>query len=98
MTAVGWIGIWLLVGGLALIVLELALIAPRLVRLRRSAARMHTVLASAEGARSFELERLRLLNDELERLLRPYRRLRRWLLHPLTVALLASYRRRRAAR
>jgi hypothetical protein len=96
MTAVGWIGIWLLVGGLALIALELALIAPRLVRLRRRALRLQRVLASGQFARSQELQRLRLLNSELERLLRPYRRVRRWALHPLTVALVESYRRRRS--
>ena len=37
-------------------------------------------------------------NTETAALLRPYRRLRKWLTHPLAVALFASYRHRAAQR
>jgi hypothetical protein len=53
-------------------------------------------------------DNLRLTSNELQLLsgsmaemqvrLRPYRRLGRWLGHPITLALLASYRRRRTLR
>jgi hypothetical protein len=96
MTAVGWIGVWLLAGGLAAIALELVLITPRVLRIRRRVLALDAVLAAVDPRRSAELRRLRLLRGELDDLLRPYRRVRRWMLHPLTLALLESYRRRRS--
>jgi hypothetical protein len=45
-----------------------------------------------------ELQLFREASLDTHALLRPYRRLRRWLTHPLTVALFASYRRRATAR
>lgn len=97
MTAVvGWIGIWLLAAGMALIVIELLLITPRLLRLRRRILALEAVFARAGAERNSELLRLRAAQHELSLLLRPYRRARRWVLHPLTVALFESYRRRRS--
>jgi hypothetical protein len=94
MTAVGWIGIWLLAVGLAAIVVGLALAAPSVLRVRRKAVILTALLEREEIARSLEVERLRLALRHLESRLRPYRRARRLLLHPLTVALVESYRRR----
>ena len=98
MTAVGWIGVWLLAGGLAAIVVELALIALRLLRLQRKAVALHSLLQSEAALRDLELRGLhhRLAAISVE--LRPYRRARRLALHPLTLALIASYRRRRSRR
>jgi hypothetical protein len=96
MTAVGWVGVWLLVASLALLVFELALFLPRLVRLGRRALVLQALLDREDAGRRLELSRRRALQLELDLLLRPYRRGRRWLRHPLTLALFQSYRRRRA--
>jgi hypothetical protein len=98
MTAVGWIGVWLLAAGGALIALELLLITPRLLRLRRRVLALDAVLADLDPDQNPELLRLGILRRELESLLRPYRRVRRWLVHPLTLAVFESYRRRRSRR
>jgi hypothetical protein len=96
MTAVGWVGIWLLGVGLALIVLELALIGPRLLRLQRKAVVLRTLLERESAQRDLERLRLQRVLGEIGFKLRPYRRVRRLAVHPLTLALLASYRRRRS--
>jgi len=44
-----------------------------------------------------DVERLRAALAETEVLWRPYRRLLRWLRHPLAIALMQSYARRRAS-
>ena len=98
MTAVGWIGIWLSAAGLIVIVLELALMGPRLSRLQRQTLLLRSVLERENIARSVELQHLRLALGDLDLKLRPYRRVRRVLLHPLTLALRESYRRRRSSR
>ena len=96
MTAVGWIGVWLLAAAVALIVVELGLLGFRLLKLRRHVLALELVIAREEAVRRVELRRLRVLQSQLFELMRPYRRGRRWLLHPLTLAMLESYRRRRA--
>jgi hypothetical protein len=98
MTAVGWIGIWLLAGGLAAIVLELALIGARLLRLQRKAAALRSLLDGEGALRDHELERLQRTLAQITFRLRPYRHARRLALHPLTLALIASYRRRQSRR
>jgi hypothetical protein len=83
----------------ALLVLAgLLLTLPRLLRVRRRA------LALAAQAQALRVEALRAV-DELERRreeagrhVRPLRRLRRWVRHPLSVATIRSYRRRRSRR
>ena len=96
MTAVGWLGIWMLAAGLVLIGFELALIGPRLLRLQRGALALRSVLEREEVAHSDEVQRLKVVLAELDLRLRPFRRVRRLLLHPLTLALMESYRRRRS--
>ena len=96
MTAVGWIGAWLLAVGLAIISVELALLTPRVLRLQRKAVLLRTVLEREAEAGGLELQRLQVLLDEIDFRLRPYRRVRRLLVHPLALALLESYRRRRS--
>jgi hypothetical protein len=98
MTAVGWMGIWLLAAGVGLIVVEVAVLAPRLLRLQRKALALRMAIEREGGMRNLELQRLRLVMGEIDTKLRPFRRVRRVALHPLTVALLASYQRRRARR
>jgi hypothetical protein len=98
MTAVGWMGVWLLVAAVALIVVEVAVLAPRFLRLQRKALALRAALEREDGMRNLELQRLRFVLGEIDLKLRPFRRVRRVALHPLTVAVLASYRRRRARR
>jgi len=54
-------------------------------------------METEQGLIEEDLKRLGAAMDEAERLWRPYGRALRWLRHPLTIALLESYARRRAA-
>jgi len=97
MALLGTIGVWLLVAGTLAIVIELVLVAVWSMAMGR---RMQTLTAYIEGERADiqgDLERLKLAIEETKRLWRPYRRILRWLRHPLVLALLGSYRRRRMA-
>jgi len=55
-------------------------------------------LASQRAEIEADVEKLRRAIEETRVLWRPYGRILRWLRHPLVIALLGSYRRRRAAR
>ena len=91
------IGIALLVAGVVAIVIELALAALWSFRVSRRAQALSDRLANEQGKLQADLERLRLAMAETEALWQPYARLIRWLRHPLTIALIQSYARRRAA-
>jgi hypothetical protein len=85
------------VGLLALIV-EVLFVLPRYVRLTK---RLNELTLLYEDNLRLTHDELQLLSrsiDEARVLLRPYQRLRKWLAHPITLALYASYRRRRALR
>ena len=86
------------VAGLLLVAFELALVLPRALRLTKRLQELNLLLENNLRLTHDELQLLQLAALETHSLLRPYRRLRRWLTHPLTVALFASYRRRAAAR
>jgi hypothetical protein len=60
-------------------------------------ASWHRQHGRAEAALEADLERLRMALDETAVLWQPYRRLLRWLQHPLAIALVQSLMRRRAA-
>jgi hypothetical protein len=97
-TVPGWVGVGLLVAaGLAIVVEAIvaglwgAAMAKRALTLSR---RLETDRRLVEA----DLEKLRLALAETQRLWRPYRIGLRWLQHPLVIALLASYRRRRLLR
>jgi hypothetical protein len=92
---VGWVGIGLLVAAGLAIVVEAALAAIWGTAVARRAAMLSERLSAERGMLQSDLERLRLALEETERLWRPYRTILRWLNHPLTIALLASYQRRR---
>jgi len=98
MALLGTIGVGLLVTGAAAIGLEVALVVLWGVAMGR---RMRVLTAYIEAERSgiqADVERLKLAIEETKRLWRPYRRILRWLRHPLVLALLGSYRRRLASR
>lgn len=93
----GWIGVWLLVIGVVAIILEAALAGIWSVRLARRAALLSQKLNTERGAIQADLERLRAALDETRTLWSPYRRLLGWLRHPIAIALMQSYARRRAS-
>lgn len=84
--------------GLVLIVIELLLVLPSAIRLTKRLRELNLLLGNNRRLTQDEVQLLQQARTETQSLLRPYRRLRRWLTHPVTVALFASYRRRAAAR
>ena len=94
----GWAGVGMAVAGLLLIVVELLLVLPGALRLTKRLRQLNLLLDDNRRLTQDELQLLQQATDETKSLLRPYRRLRRWLAHPLTIALFVSYRRRAAAR
>jgi hypothetical protein len=97
-TTVGWVGVALLVAAGLAIVIEsvVAALWGRAVAMR--ALTLQERLETERALVGSDLEKLRLALQETQRLWKPYRLILRWLGHPLTIALFASYRRRRALR
>jgi hypothetical protein len=91
------IGVWLLVVGVGAIVVEGALAGLWSVRLVKRSRSLSERLTSEQAQLQADLERLRAALAETQVLWRPYRRALRWLRHPIAIALLQSYARRRAA-
>ena len=91
-----WIGIWLLVVSAVVIVIELAIGGIWAARLGRRAQRLSAQLATERRAINDDVERLKAAMAETAVLWQPYRRLLRYLRHPLAIALLQSYARRRS--
>lgn len=91
-----WIGIWLLVVSVVLIMLEGALAAIWSLRVSRKGRAISELIASQQVVLKADLDRLRATIAETEELWQPYRRLLRLLRHPLTIALMQSFARRRA--
>jgi hypothetical protein len=98
LNALGWAGVGMAVAGLLLIIVELALVLPRALRLTKRLRELNLLLENNRQLTHNELQLLQQATLQTQLLLRPYRRLRRWLTHPLTLALFASYRRRAATR
>ena len=92
----GWIGIWLLVGSAAAVVAELAVMGLWGVRLARKSRALSDRLAADQARLHADVERLQAAIAETYVLWQPYRRLLRWLRHPIALALIQSYARRRA--
>jgi hypothetical protein len=70
-------------------------VLPRALRVRRLAKGLHASLVAWQAEVEAALERLMAGREETEALLLPWRRLRRWLRHPLVVALFQWQMRRR---
>lgn len=98
MIDLGWIGIWLLVIGAISIVFEGVLAGLWSFRLAKRSRALAERLRSEQAQLRAGVERLRAATDEAEVLWRPYRRILRWVRHPLAIAILQSYARRAAAR
>jgi hypothetical protein len=97
LSTLGWIGVWLLVAAALAIVIEGVLAAVWGVGMARRTRVLSERLETERGLIEADLERLRAALDETTRLWKPYRRALRLLRHPLMIALLESFARRRAA-
>ena len=98
MSPLGWYGVWVLVGSVAVILIEAAMVAIWAVRLGRRARALRVLLEGERALIQADVARLRAALEEMRTLWRPYARVLRWLRHPLVIALIGSYRRRWAAR
>jgi hypothetical protein len=94
----GWVGVGLLVAGGLAIVVEGVVAAVWGAALAKRTLAITERLKTERGILESDLEALRLAMEETRRLWQPYRMILRWLGHPLTIALFASYRRRRLLR
>ena len=94
MTELGWAGVALLVAAGLTLVIEAALAAVWGMAVAKRSITLSERLQTERAELEADLEKLRLAMEETRRLWRPYRRLLRWLSHPLTIALWQSYRRR----
>ncbi len=90
-------GIWLLVFGVVVIVIELAIAGVWTARIARRSIQLNRRLAEEQRLLQADVERLRRALAEAAELWAPYARLLRYLRHPLIAALIQSYVRRRAA-
>jgi hypothetical protein len=93
----GLIGIWLLIVSVAVMVVEGVLAALWSARIARRSRELSKRLASEQAAVQAGVDRLIASIEESNALCEPYRRLLRWLQHPLAIALAQSFIRRRAA-
>lgn len=96
MSNLGWIGVGLLVIGAVAIVIEGVIAMLWTLRLSRRAAALNAQLAARQAELRSDFERLQAALAETHVLWQPYRRLLRLLRHPLTIALMQSFFRRRA--
>jgi hypothetical protein len=88
------VGPWLLVLGVAVILLEGAVASVWSVRLARQGRALGAILERERGLVQADVGRVRETFEETRRLWEPWRRALRWLRHPLVAAVLASFWRR----
>ena len=98
MTTLSWVGIGLLVAAGLAIVVEGILAVVWGTGVAKRTRVLAERLQEERGALEADLEKLRLALEEMRQLWGPYGKILRWLNHPLTIALLGSYRRRRLLR
>lgn len=91
------VGSTMLVAGAAIVVLAVLSVVPRLLRVRRRALALRAVVEATQRDALTALALLEAQRAETQALLVPWRKLLRWARHPLVVASLQWYRRRRAA-
>jgi hypothetical protein len=97
-SAIAVVSLWVAAIAGAVVLVELLVSVPLLLRLRSRIRQLAALLESEAAFTTAELERLRLARARMRVLVRPYRRAWKYVRHPLLVALLASYRQRRRAR
>jgi len=91
------IGVWLLVAGAVAIVVEGIVAALWTVSIVRRSRALSEQIETGRGLIEADLALLQAALEETRRLWAPYRRLLRVVRHPLAIALLGSYARRRAS-
>jgi hypothetical protein len=89
------IGVWLLVVSTVAIVVEGVLAAAWGMSFARRSLALSERMESERALIEADVARLRAAIEETRRLWRPYGRILRWVRHPLVIALLESYARRR---
>ena len=95
---IGWVGIALLVAAGLAIGVEFVVALVWGMALAKRTRILSERLAVERGMVESDLETLRLAIEETQRLWKPYRRILRWVRHPLAFALMQSFLRRRLAR
>jgi K+-sensing histidine kinase KdpD len=98
MADLSWVGVWLLVIAFVVIVIEGVLAALWTLRIAKRSRLLNDRLAAEQAQMQAESARLKAEVAEMQVLWQPYRRLLRLLRHPIALAVLQSYARRRAAR
>ncbi len=96
MTTIGWIGVWLLVVCAVAVVVEGVVAALWGLGVAKRTRALSERLETERGLIEADVQRLRSALEETRRLWKPYRRALRLLRHPIAIALLQSYVRRRA--
>jgi len=94
---VGTVGVWLLIVSAALIVVECVVAGVWSARLSRRVAALRERIAAEQAQIAADVDRLMAALVETQALWEPYARLLRWLRHPIAIALMQSFARRRAA-
>ena len=97
MNLAGWIGVAAMLSGVAVTAVAALLQLPRALRVRRRWQSLRAVVSDVEAELVRSQSRSAAERAVRRRLLEPYRPLLRVARHPLTGALLASYRMRRRA-
>jgi hypothetical protein len=96
MTTLAWVGVWLLVASAVAIVVEGAVAAMWGLAMAKRTRALSEQLETERGLIEADMQRLRSALEETRRLWKPYGRALRWVRHPIAIALLQSYARRRA--
>jgi hypothetical protein len=94
---VGTVGVWLLVVSAVVIVVECALAGLWSIRLGRRVVAARERMAAHQHEIAADVERLMAALAETQALWEPYARLLRRLRHPIAIALMQSFTRRRRA-
>jgi hypothetical protein len=94
----GLIGIYLLIVGAVLIVVECGVAAWWSVRIARRSQSLNEKLLSERANLEADVARLQMTLEEMSMLWQPYSRLLGWLQHPIVAALIQSFLRRAAVR
>jgi len=98
MADLSWVGAWLVVIAFGAILIEGVLAALWTMRIANRSRVLSQRLAAEQAQMQAESARLKAELADMEVLWQPYRRLLRLLRHPIALAVLQSYARRRAAR
>jgi len=98
MADLSWVGAWLVVIAFGAILIEGVLAALWTLRIAKRSRVLSQRLAAEQAQMQAESARLKAELADMEVLWQPYRRLLRLLRHPIALAVLQSYARRRAAR